>query len=259
MPALSLHNVCAAPWGSPLLQDIELEVSAGEVMAVIGPNGAGKSSLLHAIAGGLPLGSGELKLCDRPLQEWPQRERARALALQAQHTALNFPFTVEEVILMARIPHESGANCDADILDEVLEATDTASLRQRLFTQLSGGERQRVQLARAVAQIWRASDSHCRVLLLDEPSSALDLAHQRMVLALVTRLAADGVAVVMSTHDYNLVAARADQVLVLDSGSQYHCGTPAAVLSKEMFSSVFKVDVLVQSHPETGAPLVVQR
>lgn len=259
MPALSLQKVCAAPWGAPLLQDIELQVSAGEVIAVIGPNGAGKSSLLHAIAGGLPVASGDLSLCNRPLHDWPARERARALALQAQHGALNFPFTVEEVIQMARIPHGSGASCDAVIVDEVLAATDTANLRHRLFTQLSGGERQRVQLARAVAQIWRARDSRCRVLLLDEPSSALDLAHQRMVLALVTRLADQGVAVIMSTHDYNLIAASADQVLVLNNGCPYHCGHPTEVLTTEMFTRVFKVDVLVQQHPETGAPLVVQR
>lgn len=259
MPALCLHKICASPWGAPLLQDINLQLAAGQVLAVIGPNGAGKSSLLHAIAGGLPIASGELTLGDRPLGDWADLKRARTLALQSQHSALSFPFTVEEVVLLGRIPHASGTSCDAGILDEVLEATDTACLRQRLFTQLSGGEKQRVQLARAVAQIWRASDSPCRLLMLDEPSSALDLAHQRMVLSLVTRLADDGVAVIMSTHDYNLVAARADRVLVLDRGAQYSCGTPDEVLNTEMFAAVFGVDVLVQAHPESNAPLVVQR
>lgn len=259
MAGLDLHRVSAAPWGAPLLQDISLQLAEGRVLAVIGPNGAGKSSLLHIIAGGLAVASGELHLDGRPLAGWPERERARALALQAQHSALNFPFTVEEVVLLGRIPHDSGSACDAGILDQVLAATDTERLRHRPFTQLSGGEKQRVQLARAVAQVWRREDAPCRLLLLDEPSSALDLAHQRMVLALVSRLAADGVAVVMSTHDYNLVAARADQVLVLDRGDQYSCGCPADVLTPAMFARVFDVDVLVQPHPDTGSPLVIQR
>ena len=182
MAGLDLHRVSAAPWGAPLLQDISLQLAEGRVLAVIGPNGAGKSSLLHTIAGGLAVASGELHLDGRPLAGWPERERARALALQAQHSALNFPFTVEEVVLLGRIPHDSGS---------------AERLRHRPFTQLSGGEKQRVQLARAVAQVWRREDAPCRLLLLDEPSSALDLAHQRMVLALVSRLAADGVAVVL--------------------------------------------------------------
>ena len=113
MAGLYLDNVCASPWGAPLLQDISLHLLAGQVLAVIGPNGAGKSSLLHAIAGGRAVASGELQLDGRPLADWPERERARALALQAQHSALNFPFTVEEVVLLGRIPHNSGSSCDA--------------------------------------------------------------------------------------------------------------------------------------------------
>jgi heme transport system ATP-binding protein len=259
MSVLTLSKLCASPWGSPLLRDIDLQLERGQLLAVIGPNGAGKSSLLHAVAGGMVTDSGEIVLGEKPLQEWPDLERARALAMQAQHSALNFPFTVEEVVLLGRIPHGSGSATDRGILNEVLEATDTTSLRHRLFTQLSGGEKQRVQLARAVAQVWRSEDAPCRLLLLDEPSSALDLSHQRMVLNLVRQLASEGVAVIISTHDFNLVAAGADQVLVLQQGAQYSCGSPVDVLSSEMFSQVFEVQVLLQVHPEKGSPLVIQR
>lgn len=259
MVVLKLDGLGASPWGPPLLHNINLQLEEGQLLALIGPNGAGKSSLLHAVASGLAIDSGEIELDGRSLGDWPHRERARALSLQTQHSALNFPFTVEEVVLLGRIPHHSGSAIDRQILDEVLDATDTTTLRHRLFTQLSGGEKQRVQLARAVAQVWRRVDSNCRLLLLDEPSSALDLSHQRMVLNLVRRLAQSGVAVIISTHDFNLVAAGADQVLVLRQGAQHSCGTPAEVLRPEMFSHVFDVDVLLQTHPENGSPLVIQR
>lgn len=259
MSVLQLDRLHASPWGTPLLRDINLCLEDGQLLALIGPNGAGKSSLLHTIAGGVPADRGKVSVGGRQLGEWADLERARAVALQAQHSLLNFPFTVEEVILLGRIPHRSGRAVDADILDQVLEATDTGALRHRLFTQLSGGEKQRVQLARAVAQLWRGTDSPCRLLLLDEPSSALDLAHQRMVLSLVRRLNGDGVATIISTHDFNLVAAVADQVLVLEKGAQYSCGSPADVLCPAMFSAVFDVEVLIQAHPDRGSPLVIQR
>ena len=160
--------------------------------------------------------------------------------------------------MLGRIPHRSGSASDRDIVDEVMQATDTSSLRHRLFTQLSGGEKQRVQLARAVAQVWRQEDASCRLLLLDEPSSALDLSHQRMVLDLVRKLCSEGVAVITSTHDFNLVAAGADQVLVLHAGTQDSCGAPADVLTQAMFARVFDVGVLIKAHPEQGSPLVIQ-
>lgn len=258
MDLLSLDSVSASPWGSPLLSNINLRVAPGQLVSVIGPNGSGKSSLLHLIAGGLAADSGRISLCGNSLSSWPQRERARALSLQAQHSLLNFPFTVEEVILLGRIPHRTGLRTDREVLEEVLQCTDTLSLRNRRFTQLSGGERQRVQLARAAAQIWRCEDAPGRLLLLDEPSSALDLAHQRMVLQLVQELAGGGVAVVMATHDFNLIASRADQVLVLDEGKQHSCGPAGEVLNRKMFRQVFDVEVVIENHPSHRSPLVVQ-
>jgi len=258
MSLLALESVSASPWGAPLLAGIDLQVQAGEMVALIGPNGAGKSSLLHLLAGGIAPCDGRIALGGRRLDTWTLRERARALALQAQHSLLSFPFTVEEVILLGRIPHASGNATDREILEQVLHCTDTATLRHRPFTRLSGGERQRVQLARAVAQIWRGEDAPDRVLLLDEPSSALDLSHQRMVLQLVQELAASGVAVVTATHDFNLIASRADQVLVLDHGEQHSCGAPAQVLNREMFQQVFDVEVFIERHPSHRTPLVVQ-
>jgi iron complex transport system ATP-binding protein len=259
MAMLQLHNASAAPFGEPLLQGINLELQAGEVTSIIGPNGAGKSTLLHLLGGGFDACTGSLAFGGKPLADWPRLQRARAIALLPQQSTLGFPFTVEEVIRLGRGPHASGARVDAAIVDEVMVATDTASLARRAYTALSGGERQRVQLARVLAQVWRREDSQSRLLLLDEPTNGLDLAHQRLLRQLVTRLATDGCAVVLVVHDFNLVSAMADRVVVLDHGQLAACGTVAEVLTGTMFREVFKVDAHISSHPHTGRPLVIQQ
>lgn len=257
MGALQLRNLCAAPWGSPLLRDINFDLAPGEVLGLIGPNGAGKSSLLHCIAGGIPASAGQLLLDGAPLAELTGRERARRLAMQVQHSVLSFPFTVEEVILLGRTPHACGQRIDRQILREVMTATDTAGLAQRPYTQLSGGEKQRVQLARALAQVWREEDAPQRLLLLDEPNSSLDLHHQQLVLDLVRQLAGGACAVLLASHDFNLLSPRVDRLLLLDKGSQVAYGTPAEVLTREMFERVFAARVHIQAHPANGAPLVI--
>lgn len=257
MSVLAIDSLHSAPYGRPLLNGIHLQLEAGQVLGMIGPNGSGKSSLLHSIAGGLPVPPGAIRLGDAPIETWDPTGRARALAMQMQHASLNFPFTVEEVVLMGRIPHASGSNCDRRVLEDVLSLTDTAFLRERPYTQLSGGEKQRVQLARTLAQVWRAEDAPCRLLLLDEPSSALDLPHQRMVLDLVGQLSATGCAVVLSSHDFNLLAPRCDQLLVLQHGRQHSLGPPREVLNPSMFAEVFSAQVVIQQHPHGDTPLVV--
>ncbi len=259
MSVLTITSASASPYGTALLQGIHFSLQAGQVLGLIGPNGAGKSTLLHAVAGGIALDSGLVLLNGKPLQEYDRVQRARALAMQSQHAALNFPFSVEEVILLGRMPHASGRDMDQQILEEVLYATDTLPLRRRPYTQLSGGEKQRVQLARALAQLWRAEDSPGRLLLLDEPNSALDLAHQRMVMERVDALAAEGCAVIVATHDFNLLASHADQLLVLDQGRQHSVGEPEAVLTPAMFADVFQVQVMIERHPDNQSPLVIQR
>lgn len=258
-PAVSLRDVAAAPWGQPLLHGVTLAVQPGAVLGILGPNGAGKSSLLHVIGGDIPATAGQLELGGQSLAGVKLRDRARSVAMLGQNTVLNFPFTVEEVVLLARIPHRSGAARDREIVAEVMTATDTECLRGRHYTALSGGEKQRVQLARALAQVWRAEDSRVRVLLLDEPTSALDPAHQQLVTCCVRRLAGEGCAVVVVMHDFNRLAELADEITVLANGRQVATGAPDAVLTPDMFASVFDVSILIERHPVSGLPLVVYR
>jgi iron complex transport system ATP-binding protein len=259
MSLLQLRQAAAAPWGAPLLHGIDLTVDRGQILGLAGPNGAGKTSLLRLMAGDIPLSAGRVLIGDRPLAEWPRRALARHLAYLPQLSLLNFPYTVEEVVALGRIPHDSGAGRDHEIMTEVMAAADITPLRQRLYTRLSGGEKQRVQLARILAQIWDADTRTGGLLLLDEPTAALDLAHQQLVLAAVRNLAARGCAVVLVIHDLNLMAAIADRIAVLQGGRLVAAGTPSAVFTEALFREVFAIDVLIQRHPDRAQPLVIAR
>jgi iron complex transport system ATP-binding protein len=257
MNVLRLDKIRSAPWGTSLLRDISFELNAGEILGIIGPNGAGKTSLLQTITGDLSTSGGELFFLGKKLPDWKARPRARVLAVLPQLSLLNFPYTVEEVIMLGRTPHSGGYRADKAILQQVMLATDTECLQQRIYTRLSGGEKQRVQLARVFAQIWRGEDTEPRLLLLDEPTAALDLAHQQLIMDSLRALTQTGCAIAMVAHDFNLLSAIADKITVLRDGSQVTFGAPEAVLSRDIFAKAFDVEVSITSHPDTGRPLVI--
>jgi len=254
---LQLERACAAPWGAPLLQDLSFTLEAGQILGLAGPNGAGKSSLLKLIAGDISLTTGKLLLDGRARSDWPREQLARRLAYLPQLSLLNFPYTVEEVVHLGRMPHDTGHNRDSEILDQALAATDTIDLRHRLYTQLSGGERQRVQLARVFSQVWDANIGG--LLMLDEPTTALDLSHQQLILDSVQSLAARGCAVVVAIHDLNLIAGLADTVAVINYGRIVACGKPADIFTEQLFREIFSIDVVIQQHPNRLQPLVISR
>lgn len=256
LSTLRVSNAAAAPWGHALLRDINFQLEPGAVLAIAGPNGAGKSTLLRLICGEVRPDSGAVEFSGRRLSDWPIGEVARSLAILPQMSLLNFPYTVEEVVLLGRIPHASGLARDLEIAAAAMRATDTLALRERLYTQLSGGEKQRTQLARVFAQLSGDDSLAGRLLLLDEPTSALDLAHQQQVLTAVRKLSGAGCAVVLVIHDLNIAASIADRILVLDGGRQVACGTPESVLTRELFREVFHVDVDITAHPLHSFPVI---
>lgn len=258
MSLLQLDAVSAAPWGEPVLQGINLQLAGGQVLGVLGGNGAGKSSLLRLVAGDIPPLDGQVSFAGQPLARWPRRELATRLACLPQFSSLSFPFSVEEVVLLGRTPHSTGARADRDIARLAMQATDTLDLRYRLYTQLSGGERQRVQLARVMAQILDRCDQGC-LLLLDEPTTALDLAHQQQLQRSVAELTGRGCGVLLVVHDVNLAAGMADQLLVLDRGRCAAQGTPREVLTPTLFRDLFHADVVIGEHPDGDRPLVISR
>lgn len=235
-----------------VLDSVDFQVAAGEIVALVGPNGAGKSTLLAALAGELAPSGGHVELDGHRLTHWSVLDMARRRAVLPQSHTVGFPFTAREVVAMGRAPWaRTPRDLDDDrIVAEALAAADVTHLAERSFPTLSGGERARVALARVLAQ-------NTPTLLLDEPTAALDLGHQEEVLALAAGRAAAGAAVVVVLHDLGIAAAYADRVAVLEAGRIAADGPPRQVLTSALLSRVYQHPVDVFDHPLTGAQLVL--
>ena len=256
---LAMHNICVQVGQTPLLTDVSLAVSAGEVVAVVGPNGAGKSTLLKTMCGEIVPTDGQVVLKGQQLQAWHRRERAQVMAVLPQDSTLTFPFTVLEVVIMGRTPHSNGIERTQDyaIAHAALEAAGMLAFAHRLYPTLSGGERQRVHFARVLAQVWETPKAGARYLLLDEPTSSLDLAYQHHTLETVRQFASNGVGVLTILHDLNLAARFADRIVVLKDGRQLASGCPHTVLTPDIIQAAFAVSATVMPHPSLSCPLVV--
>ncbi len=238
--------------GRRVVEDVDLDVPAGELLALVGPNGAGKSTLLAVLAGERRPDAGAVFVDDRPVASYEPLELARIRAVLTQDNAVSFPFRVAEVVEMARSPwaRTPAREFDDTAIRTALERTDVAHLVKRRFTEVSGGERARVSLARVLAQ-------DTPVVLLDEPTAALDLRHQEDVLRLARELADEGRTVVVVLHELSLAGAYADRVALLEEGRLRALGTPLEVLTEQLISEVYRlpVEVLVRD----GRPLVIPR
>jgi iron complex transport system ATP-binding protein len=240
-----------------LLHDINLSVGQGECVAIVGPNGAGKSTLFRLLSGEWNPSHGLIRFNQRLLADCSLQRLARLRAVLPQSSGLSFPFIAREVILMGRMPHDTGREVDNAIVDEVMAVCDVQHLAGRHYTALSGGERQRVQLARVLVQIWQSVEEGHRLLLLDEPTSALDLSHQLDLMQVVRQVCGGDVSALVIVHDLNLAARFADRILVLHDGASVAVGTPQEVLRPDLIQSVFNVKSHVIQHPLYGCPLVV--
>lgn len=255
--ALSAQNLSLTLSNTRLLNAISLDVLPGRITTVLGPNGAGKTSLLRMLVGELTPDSGSVTLNGSPLDNCSPVQRARTLAVLPQQSLLNFPFTATEVVMLGRTPHDTGIAHDREIVAQALQCVDGDYLADRIYTQLSGGEKQRVHLARVLAQIWEASPAGERYLVLDEPTSSFDLAHQQLTLEVIRNLANKGVGVLMVIHDLNLAARCSDQMLLMQCGEIVISGTPQEVLQRDTIASVFQVEASIGVHPKSGTPLVI--
>lgn len=218
-----------------------MAVGAGEFVAVIGPNGAGKSTLVKTMSGVLRPWGGQVFLNGTDLRV-KNGDRARTLAVLSQQTILNFSFTAFEVVALGRIPHRENGKAAEErrIVWEALEAVGMTFAADRAFPTLSGGEKQRVQFARALAQIW-PTDPRERFLLLDEPTSSLDLTYQHATLSVARELCRKGTGVAAVLHDLNLAARFATRVVLLHQGRVVAEGKPESVLSPEVLMPVYRV------------------
>ncbi|MEC3917381.1 heme ABC transporter ATP-binding protein [Nocardia sp. CDC160] len=249
---LRARQVSATRGERPVLDGIDFDVVAGQIVALVGPNGAGKSTLLAALAGELELTGGSVELDGHALTHWTHLDMARRRAVLPQAHTVGFPFTAREVVAMGRSPWARTARQDEDedAIAAAMAATDVQHLAARPFPALSGGERARVALARVLAQ-------DTATLLLDEPTAALDLGHQEQVLRLARARASAGAAVVVVLHDLGVAAAYADRVAVLEAGRIAADGPPREILTPELLTRVYQHPVDVFDHPLTGAQLVL--
>lgn len=247
--ALAACNVSYAVGSTAIVDDISLEIERREFVAIVGPNGAGKSTLLQLLAGELRPRGGHVELRGTPLARLSPHEIALERAVMPQHTTLQFSFTVEAVIGMGRYPHRTSAAADAVVIAQAMQDADVDHLAGRSYPTLSGGERQRVTFARILAQ-------QTPLLLLDEPTSSLDLHHQEHLMALVRAAADRGGTVVAVLHDLNLAAAYADRIILLHEGHLVASGEPADVFATAPLDDVFDHPLLIGSDPTTGSATV---
>ncbi|WP_444946899.1 heme ABC transporter ATP-binding protein [Microbulbifer sp. VTAC004] len=257
MALLQAEGVTVSVDNRPLLTDVCLDVDVGELVCVIGPNGAGKSTLLRALCGESAMETGRVHFKGELLASLPARKRARQLAVLPQSNPLSFAFTGLELVALSRTPHSTGTERDRIICLEAMAALDVCHLSGRLYPTLSGGEQQRLQLARVMAQIWRAEDGGDRLLLLDEPATSLDIAHQYEMMRAVRDFARSGASVVMTVHDLAHASGYSDRILALKHGRSVAYGCPETVLTAENMQQLYGYSVTVVPHPVTGKSLVV--
>jgi iron complex transport system ATP-binding protein len=252
---LRIQSLSVAYDGHVVLEELNLEVRRGEILAVVGPNGVGKSTLVRALSGVIPPKRGQIILDGLDITRLSPIHRARLMAVVPQARELPGAFTVYQTVLLGRTPYLSwlgiAGNGDHAAVRQALEHTHALELAERRVGELSGGEQQRVLLARALAQ-------EAPVLLLDEPTTHLDLQHQSNLLNLVRKQAREkNLTILMVLHDLNLASLYADRVALMVGGQIYAYGLPSEVLTSQNLSTVYHVPVNVITHPEHGTPLIL--
>lgn len=250
--AFEMRGISVVRSGRKLLDSVDLTVEAGEILALLGPNGAGKSTLLNVLSGDLAADSGDVDFAGETLDSWSLADLSRRRSVLLQDNQVLFPFTVHQVVEMGRAPWRRTPREEDDnsAISDAISAADIAHLGNRRVPSLSGGERARAAFARVIA-------GRTGVLLLDEPTAALDLKHQEAVLSLAKARAAEGDAVIVVLHDLNLAGAYADRIALLRQGALVTVGAPAEVLSAEILSDVYDSPVEVIPHPVTGRGIVL--
>ncbi len=252
--SVEVNNLCHSYEENEVLKNLSFSIQKGDFFIIIGPNGSGKTTLMKTIAGIEKSRKGQLEVLNHPLQDYTRKALAKTIAFVPQMVAVDFPFTVSEVVLMGRSPHLGMLGLeqknDLEIANQAMAFTGVEHLSKRRLDQLSGGELQRVFITRAICQ-------EPQIILLDEPTASLDLAHQVRVMDLMERLKEEKkVTVIMVSHDINLAAMYGDCLLLLKDGQIVSMGKPNAVLTYQTLEKAYGCMLLVDKSPIGSFPQI---
>lgn len=239
-----------------ILNNVNLTLQPGLFTAIVGPNGAGKSSLLKTMAHELTHYLGSVSINGKAVSEYSPKELSKVRAVLPQHSTVQFAFTVSQIVLMGRHAHAGLQKVNQGIAEEVMELTGTYTLRDRNYLTLSGGEKQRVQLARVLAQVWEET-LYPRYLLLDEPTSSLDIAQQQNIFSLAKAVCARNIGVMAIVHDLNMAVQFADHLYFLKDGGVIANGESEKVFTKSNIEETFCCRVNVYNDPCNQCPYIV--
>lgn len=254
-PIIETNSVTMRINGATLVNGIDLSVGRGEMVAIVGPNGAGKSTLLRLLSGDLQPTRGNVKLKQADLRSYSSAQLATHRATLSQHVSVTFPFTVEEIVRMGA--GDMSITAAQPLVEAAMDEVAVRSLRHRQLPTLSGGEQQRAHFARVLVQLARGEALHGPgLLLLDEPTSSLDLRHQIEMVEIAGRRARNGTAVIAILHDLNLAVRFATRIVVIHRGAVAANGVPGRTITEEMLRKVFEVDVAIQYHDD-GNPILL--
>jgi cobalamin transport system ATP-binding protein len=261
-PAISVHDLTCGYGGTPVLQDVTIDVPHGDFLGILGPNGSGKTTLLRAITGMLKPKRGTVRIGEDDVASLGPREVARRVACVMQDAMVmlgsgHMAFTVRDVVTMGRAPYLARTGWetrqDHEAVDRAMADAEVAELADRPVTELSGGERQRAFIAMALAQ-------ECDIVLLDEPTNHLDVAHQLGILDLFSQLNRDGGKTLVGVfHDLNLAAEYCHRIALLKDGRIAAVGVPDETITTENVRTIYGADVDVSANPATGRPHVFLR
>ncbi|AGH95952.1 heme ABC transporter ATP-binding protein [Pseudobdellovibrio exovorus] len=241
-----------------LVDQLEFAVSSQELLVILGRNGAGKSTLMKLITKQLKPNEGSVQVFGKELGEHHPRELAKRRAVLTQFTSLTFDYSVLDVVLLGRTPHSefnSIKQFDRELALHCLELVDLQDFANRGYLSLSGGEQQRVHMARVLAQLGDSQEE--RLLLLDEPTSSLDLYHQHQLLELLRKIKKNNVGILAILHDLNLAARYADRLLIMKQGKTLALGTPQDVFTSENIAEAFNYHANVLQDPTRGCPYLI--
>lgn len=252
--AIETNHLSHAFGGRPVLDRVSLTIAAGDFFVIIGPNGSGKTTLMKLMCGILNTGPGRIAVFGKDIRSYSHRLLARTIAYVPQTLEVSFPFTVQEAVLLGRTPHQNLLGlpraADLNAARRAMATTGVEHLADRKLDQLSGGEQQRASIARALCQ-------EPDIILLDEPTASLDLSHQLRLMDLMETLKQEkAVTVVMVSHDVNLAAMYADQLLLLSNGAIAKLGSPVDVLTPRNLEAAYDCRLMVDESPFGGLPRV---